>query len=54
MNFVSIFHEHEAEDMGNKQKKILHDATRLYQMDQSSKGRHVTFQNEEVEVEDQD
>ena len=40
--------------MGKEQKKILHDATRLYQRDQCSKARHVTFQNEEVEFEAED
>ena len=44
--------------MTNKQKVVIHDATKLHprdqgkmpQMDKSSKGRHVTFEDEEVEV----
>ena len=42
--------ENEGEHMGKKKKKY-NDATILYQRDQSSKGRHVTFQNEKVEIE---
>lgn len=40
--------------MGKNQKKLLHDARRIYKRDQYSKGRHVTFEEEEGEFEAED
>lgn len=59
MDMVGNFHTKLEEDMRKKQKKLLHDATRLHTedeqiipiMDQSSKGKHVIFEDEDDEVE---
>jgi len=59
MNVFTSFYSGLEEGMENKQKKVIHDATKIHPRDQqrmsivdrSNKARHVTFQEEEVEIE---
>ena len=53
MKFVNSFYSGLEEDMANKQKVVIHDATKLHPrdkkkrppVDKSSKGRQVTFED---------
>ena len=58
MNVVISFYSGSEEDMENKKKVVIHDATKLHPRDQqrmsivdkSNKDRQVTFEGEEVEI----
>lgn len=58
MNVVSSFYLGSEEDMENKQKIVIHDATKLHPRDQqrmsivdkSSKGRHVTLKMRKLKL----
>ena len=58
MKVVNNFFLVSKEDMENKQKVVIHDATklrlrnqqRIYILDKASKARHVTFKEDEVEI----
>ena len=62
MKVVSSFYSVSEEDMENKQNVVIDDATKLHPKDQkkrplvdkSSKGRQVTFEDDEVETDSEE
>ena len=61
MKVVSSFYSVSEENMENRQNEVVDNATKLHPknqkkrslVDKSSKGKQVTFENDEVEIDDE-